>query len=57
MINLPVVTNTIPNKGMPLPFISYGGSTLVMTLGALGIVVNITLQAYSRTKCYSDLHF
>ena len=44
MINLAVVTNAIPNKGMPLPFISYGGSNLVMTLAALGIVLNIARQ-------------
>lgn len=39
--NIAVVTNTIPNKGMPLPFISYGGSNFVMILAARGGVLNI----------------
>ena len=48
IINIAVVTNTIPNKGMPLPFISYGGSNLVMTLAALGVVLNIFWQAQTH---------
>jgi cell division protein FtsW len=48
LINIAVVTNTIPNKGMPLPFISYGGSNLVMTLAALGVVLNICWQAQTH---------
>ena len=47
-INIAVVTNTIPNKGMPLPFISYGGSNLVMILAALGVVLNIAAQVHSQ---------
>ena len=45
IINMAVVTNVVPNKGMPLPFISYGGSNLVMTLAALGVLMNICRQA------------
>jgi cell division protein FtsW len=45
IINIAVVTNVVPNKGMPLPFISYGGSNLVMTLAALGVLMNICRQA------------
>ena len=48
IINFAVVTNTIPNKGMALPFMSYGGSNLVMTLAALGVLLNIFRQAQEQ---------
>jgi cell division protein FtsW len=48
IINIAVVTSVFPNKGMPLPFISYGGTNLFMTLAALGVVLNIFWQARSR---------
>jgi cell division protein FtsW len=48
MINIAVVTNTVPNKGLPLPFISYGGSNLIMTLAAIGVLLNIFRQAQAQ---------
>jgi cell division protein FtsW len=54
MINIAVVTNTIPNKGMPLPFISYGGSNLVMILAALGVLLNIFWRAPMKMSLLND---
>ncbi len=42
LFNISVVLSLVPTKGIPLPFISYGGSSLVPTLGAVGILLNIS---------------
>jgi cell division protein FtsW len=41
-INVAVVTATIPFTGVPLPFISYGGSSLIMAMAAVGVLLNIS---------------
>jgi cell division protein FtsW len=41
-INIGVVTGMLPNKGMPLPFISYGGSNLVLMLVSIGLLISIS---------------
>ncbi|MGL4736829.1 MAG: FtsW/RodA/SpoVE family cell cycle protein [Cellulosilyticaceae bacterium] len=45
LINMAVNTNTIPTTGMQLPLISYGGSALVMLLGSLGLLINVSRMA------------
>ncbi len=42
LFNMSVVLSMVPTKGIPLPFISYGGSSLVPTLAAVGILLNIS---------------
>ncbi len=45
IINVGVVTGSLPNKGLALPFISYGGSNLVLMMGCIGLLINIGRQA------------
>jgi cell division protein FtsW len=42
--NISVVLGLLPTKGIPLPFISYGGSSLIVTLACVGVLLNITQQ-------------
>ena len=44
-LNIAVVTNTIPNTGISLPFFSSGGTSLMMLLGEMGIVLSVSRQA------------
>ena len=44
-INISVVLGMMPTKGIPLPLISYGGSSLFVTLACVGVLLNITKQA------------
>jgi cell division protein FtsW len=45
LFNMSVVLSLVPTKGIPLPFISYGGSSLVPTLAAVGILLNVSQHA------------
>ena len=48
ILNIAVVTNTIPNTGITLPFISYGGTSVVFLLGEMGLALNVSR---TRTLC------
>lgn len=45
LMNISVVLSLMPTKGLPLPFVSYGGSSLFITLAAVGVLFNLTKQA------------
>jgi cell division protein FtsW len=40
-----VVTGLLPTKGIALPLVSYGGSSLVVTMAAMGVLLNISKEA------------
>ncbi|MBA4149649.1 MAG: putative lipid II flippase FtsW [Verrucomicrobia bacterium] len=49
-INIGVVTNFLPNKGMSLPFISYGGSNLLVMLCSIGLLLSVARQGVDRER-------
>ena len=42
VLNIAVVTNSIPNTGVTLPFISYGGTSLIFLMGEMGLVLSVS---------------
>jgi cell division protein FtsW len=50
LINIAVVTGSMPVTGVPLPFISYGGSALVINMAAMGILLNISRQVEGKEE-------
>jgi cell division protein FtsW len=50
LFNISVVISIVPAKGIPLPFISYGGSSVMLTLFAVGILLNISRNAGETRK-------
>jgi len=54
-MNIAVVTGVIPTTGLPLPFLSYGGSALVVNLGVIGVLLNIASQMETGIRTTSTV--
>ena len=50
MMNIGVTTGLLPNTGLPLPFVSYGGTNLVFTLVAVGLLISIHRRSNFETE-------
>jgi cell division protein FtsW len=48
LLNLAVVTGLVPTKGLPLPFLSYGGTSIVMAMAALGVLSALAQRPVAR---------
>jgi len=53
IVNLGVVTGALPTKGLPLPFISFGGSALLMTMFSAGVLLNISQHGIGERDVFA----
>lgn len=56
LINMCVTINLLPSTGLPLPFVSYGGSSLVMSLASVGVVLHISQYVPTRSKRHAGVN-
>ncbi len=54
LFNISVVISILPAKGIPLPFISYGGTSVLMTMLAVGVLLNISQNAGKKSRAESE---
>ena len=57
LVNIAVVTATLPFTGLPLPFISFGGSSMVVSLVGVGILLNISQGGEGEEGATSDFEW
>jgi cell division protein FtsW len=50
LVNMGAVTGMLPVTGVPLPFLSFGGTSLVVTMGSVGVLLNVARHAIPRTR-------
>jgi cell division protein FtsW len=48
LFNISVVLSLVPTKGIPLPFVSYGGTSMMLTLVSVGVLLNISQQGTAQ---------
>src|SRR5690606_28492039 len=53
LVNVAVVTNTVPYTGVPLPFVSFGGSSIIISMFSMGVLLNIS--RYLGSEPQADL--
>lgn len=57
LMNMSVASSFLPATGIPLPFISYGGSSLFVSLCMLGVLLNISKKRVQRIKPYNEIRY
>ena len=50
IVNFAVVTGSVPPTGLPLPFVSYGGTSLVVFMSAVGLLLNLSKSCVEGRK-------
>lgn len=54
VINLLMIMGFLPVVGIPLPLVSYGGSSLLTTVAGLGILLNVSMRSFSTTQTHTE---
>jgi cell division protein FtsW len=54
VFNVAVVTDCLPNKGLPLPFISYGGSSMLVSFAAVAILMNVAVHCGEKRDRHTE---
>jgi cell division protein FtsW len=55
LVNMAVVSHVVPNTGVPLPLLSYGGTAMVMTLAAVGVILSVSRSIEPERRSWRSL--